>query len=139
MNHPQFAILQCFFSASPLPQHQELSSGLQSFVPGEPIVREGKLATHLHLICRGRVQVVKQRPDGQPSRTTILSKGSSLGLPAVLANSSYTATALALTPVQTYPVAQPVLREFLETHPQYYQYLAQQLARTLLQYEKIMG
>ena len=119
MDHIRFTILKCFLSASSFPRNQDLQSGLRVFGKGERIVAEGEPATDFHLICRGRVQLVKQHPDGQPSRTTTLSRGSSLGLPAILAGSTYTSSALALTSVHTYPIPRAVLLQFLEMHPYY--------------------
>ncbi len=139
MDTVQFTLLKGFFDASSFPRPQDLKSGLKMFAKNERIIAEGEPATDFHLICRGWVQLVKQRPGGQLSRTATLSKGSSLGLPAVLTGSAYTASALALTLVHTYPIPRAVLRQFLETHPDYYQYLAQQLARTLLHYEKMIA
>lgn len=136
MDYIQSEVLKCFLRGEPFFSNQSLT--LVSFVRGEVIIREGEPARVFHLICRGRVQLVKQHPDGQRYRTTTLSRGSSVGLPAVLADAAYTTTAQALTSVQTYPINQDILQAFLASHPAYYSSLTQQLARTLLHYEKLM-
>ena len=133
----QSALLKCLLEGKPFLRYQDLRSGLTPFARGDLLIREGEVATVFHLIYQGRVQLIKQHPDGQPRRTTTLSRGSSLGLPAVLADSAYSATALALTPGQTYSISQTALQQFLARYPRYYRPLAQQLARTLLHYEKL--
>ena len=139
MEHRQFSILKHFLRADPLFRNQDRLPGRRVFAKEERIMAEGEPATDFHLIGRGRVQLIKRHPDGSLHRTMTLAQGSSLGLPAVLAGSLHTATALALTPVHTYPIDRAVLLQFLEKYPHYYHYLAQQLARTLLHYEKLMA
>ncbi len=75
MNYTPHTVLKHFLSASSSPGPPDQSPELRVFAKGELIVAESKPATDFHLICRGRVQLIKQHPGGQASRTTTLFPG----------------------------------------------------------------
>ena len=130
-----FSILKQFLEQRAFLQNIP-SRSLVSFPKNQFIFREGDTADNFYLLYRGKVRFLKYHSDGGFRFTLTLVAGSSLGLPATLTHSSYTASALATTTVWSYPISRSTLQKFLQTYPSYYSLLAQRLAETITYFEK---
>jgi hypothetical protein len=70
------------------------------FGPGETIFREGDFADGTYRILEGRVEVVRLRPDGEPSVLATLADGAFFGDVTLQTESRRSATARALSHVR---------------------------------------
>ena len=135
----KYTLLEHFMLKTPLPGTIKKSKLWIAFKKYDTLFREGEAAQKVYLLYQGKVQLIKKHSDQQQYLISTLTSGSTIGMPAVLAQSVYTSTAVAITLVRACPIEQEVLLQFLRQHPQYYQKLAENLAQTVLHYEKIIG
>lgn len=78
-----------------------LAASPQLAVPaGGTVVREGTEGTGLYFLLAGRVEVLKERPDGAGQRLAIVEAPSILGELSLVTDGPHTATARALTDCQ---------------------------------------
>lgn len=129
-------LLKHFLFKTPLPDILRLSQYLVTLRKHEILIREGALAQVVYLLYRGKVQLIKKHSNGQQYVMTTLSTGSTVGVPAVLTQSCYTSTAIAASLVCACPLPRDTFLQFLSQYPQSYQFLAEQLAHTVIFYEK---
>jgi CRP-like cAMP-binding protein len=82
------------------------------------VFREGEPAAGMHLVLEGRVKLVQSATAGHEVIVRIVGPGEILAAVAVLAGSTYPATARSLEPVRLLSWPRDPLRDLLLRHPQ---------------------
>jgi CRP/FNR family cyclic AMP-dependent transcriptional regulator len=91
----------------------------RAFGADQVILREGEVATSLHVIVRGRVAVMLTCPHGHQLTFLIAGPGEFVGEPALLAaDQRQSWTVRALEPAETLSVRRPDFESLLGRHPQ---------------------
>ncbi len=111
---------------------------LITFHNEEVIFKEGHRAKAVHLLCKGKVVVMKQSVHNVFITIETVQPGEILGLPAVISNQLNTTSAVALGKVHTFEIPKDDLISFLQNYPNHQFTIANLLSKKVLYYENLM-
>lgn len=90
----------------------------ERYAEGEVVVEEGAPGDRLHIIVRGKIEVLKRDPDGQPRRLAVLDDGDFFGEIALLRDVPRTATVRTRTPCLMLALERDEFLGLLRTAPE---------------------
>jgi ATP-binding cassette subfamily B protein len=90
----------------------------ERYAEGEVVVEEGAPGDRLHIIVRGKIEVLKRDPDGRPRRLAVLDDGDFFGEIALLQGVPRTATARTRTPCLMLALERDEFLRLLRTAPE---------------------
>lgn len=105
---------------------EELAASLEleTYEPGDTLVRQGTRVQALYFLLRGRVEVLEQRPGEPPQRILVLQPGDTLGEMELVLDLPWTRTIRALEePVHVLRWDVDKVVAFLEEHPEALQHM----------------
>jgi CRP-like cAMP-binding protein len=89
----------------------------KSFAAGQWVIREGEPGDTLYLVCAGRLEVLKETPNGPPNQLAVLKPGSFLGEFGLLADRKRHASVRCLQAAEVLLLEKSRLDTLLVTHP----------------------
>lgn len=101
------------------------------FRKGATIIRQGELATCLYIIEQGSVELVYKPYDDREIRLTSLHKEDAFGWSAVLGNSFYSSSVIALEDINVYILCGEKLANFRTRNPDIGEKIMQRLAKSV--------
>jgi glutaminase len=104
---------------------------METFAPGELIIRRGDAADRLYLLVRGEVSVVVPLPNGRLVRLSTLSAGMTFGELAVVDRTLRSADVRADGVVECFALSMEVFDRLTETHPAIKMRLLENLLRNV--------
>jgi CRP-like cAMP-binding protein len=103
------------------PAHADLLAPLAetySCAAGRVIIQQGSAADYIHIIKRGRVEIVFKPYDGAPITVHHAQAGDVFGWSAVMGSRKYTSSAVAIEAVESTRVRGDRLRKVCREHPE---------------------
>jgi CRP/FNR family transcriptional regulator len=123
---------------SELPQHiqQALASVAvpRQFTEGQIIFIEGEPANWIYIIESGWVKASRMSPEGREQALLFLKKGDVFGDVAVLTNTPYPGTVVALEPVRVWTIEKSHILELIARHPELALAIIRSLGQRILYY-----
>jgi len=99
----------------------------ESYPAGRDVVIQGELGDRFHMIARGRVEVLRESPDGVQTRVAVLGDGDYFGEVALLRRVPRTATVRTVTPTVLLSLRSRHFQLLVERYPE----LAERLNRQI--------
>jgi CRP-like cAMP-binding protein len=123
---------------SELPQHIQKALARvavpRQFAEGQVIFIEGEPANWIYVIESGWVKASRMSPEGREQALLFLKKGDVFGDVAVLTNTPYPGTVVALEPVQVWTIEKSHILELIARHPELALAIIRSLGQRILYY-----